>query len=138
MCQNLEKVKKTEVTVYKVVAVKKNRRKDNMYSPFNGMEYKEGKVPVIKKKRKCARAGFGGNYHNPRNINFTVLMVGKTSGFSRRCDAKEFLDDQKTRMYNYDFELRLAKLVLSGDIAKGYFCTRNVYAGSFIKSVKLI
>ena len=145
MCSKLEPTRRKKVTVYKVVAVKKNRRKDIMYSPITEMRYRVGKVPKI----RSITHGNGLLYFNLLRFRFLFLnqLYGKTSGFTTRQAAKCFLfflkGKQRERIKFPEHDLKVAKLVLSENIHKGTFgyspfIEQDVFAGEFIESIELI
>ena len=142
MCSHLKTTRRKKVTVYKVVALKKNGRRDIMYSPITGMEYKIGEVPIIKRLKK--RAVCFGIVYSPKNVNYRKLMVGKTSGFRTLKNAKTFLNLWRRNLIisrevnSSGFELKFAKLVLLGDIIEGEYMDFPIFAGSYIYSIELI
>ena len=140
MCTDLKTIQADVVTVYKVVALKRNRRKDICFSICNKMRYKIGKVPKVRKE-KFLIYGWG-SFLNPTDRWYNSDMVGKTSGFVRIKSATHLLHIVLRKQRNKSFEYKIAKFVLSGDVKQGIFhvdCVNfGVFAGNYIESIELI
>ena len=141
MCKRLVLTRRKKVTVYKVVALKKNRRRDICYSLCTGMKYKIGNVISVKKQNKLIN--WTDDLLNPLNPWHSKNMIGRTSGFQRLKDARRFFY-KEYKEYGYSlnnkYKMRIMKLTLSDGIMKGIAFLQEypVFAGKHIDSIEIL
>ena len=129
--------KKRKVTIYKVVAVKKNGGKIP-YSIATGIIYRVGKIPKPQVQHNLCDWG---KVLDPNQIFHTPFMYNKTSGFIKKKVGERWLERQNSlQFYNSPFTLKLAKMKLSGEIIESKYFHRYgiMYAGSYIEEITIL
>ena len=133
MCEIYGKLKRKTATGYKIAVEKSGK----FYSPFTGIRYDTGRVPVAETARKFAiflapkRRLDGWAHYNPK-------MAGKTGIITRLGDAKPVLQGFKDN-YGHILGSRfvLLKMKISGDLHAGNYDFLDIIVGNTIESIEV-
>ena len=135
MCIVLSKSERKEVTGYKVVIKKGN----HFYSPFTGIRYSLGKLPIPKDSWDWAHKS---RKYRLKEIDYTEDMVGKTGVILNYQEAKN-----KKYYWSCDMPYRLGmeggkyvilEMTITGDLCNAEFDSISTIVGRKIKSMKII
>lgn len=137
MCTLIKKCHQSSVVVYKVAVKDENGK---YYSPATGCEYIE-KQDVTPIRGKCNRLSelFNENITDINRKSFKSNMYGRTSGFTRKKDAIDFLKILKKCPVEEKHSIVLIKIKISKDLMSGFFYYTEPYeviAGKYINSIK--
>jgi hypothetical protein len=130
MCEITEKLNtfSEQFIGYKMVV----RFNNKLYSPYTGIQYKVGPVPVLTTKPKKYKVYFS-------SINFNDIHAEKrlTAVFINKEDALESLERNRSFMDKND-KLELIKMTIGGNLYTGYFGSDEVILGDRILKIEKI
>ena len=135
MCKLIRKTKRKSFTGYKI-ALKIGGK---YYSPFSGITYKPGPVPVARKPRKYA---FNGHVLNPGEYFYLESFHGKTqvcktlviTKGNMKIMANDFGKQLNKNLYKQP--LVILEMKISGEIWESHWAGDSTFAGTHIDSME--
>jgi hypothetical protein len=101
---------------YKVAAQHKKTKR--YHSVAMGFQYRKGAVPNVKHQNRIGKF-----FCDDILIGITRNedMIGRTAAFSSPLDAIDLLYEMKSAPQDYNYELVVIKIKLSGELMEGYY-----------------
>jgi hypothetical protein len=135
MCKIFEPIEdKKSVTGYKIVITDKY---GHHYSPYTGVRYKKGLIPIVKNKLSNAlNDGSIFDILQPYSMFYNKNYAGMTAVIISKYNAK--IELQRFRISSPLYNFTLLEMTLSGDLHYGEYSKMQTYIGRNIISFKKI